>query len=88
MIEGSEKRHKAMCEEVEAVILKSRAYMAGMFAHDCGFEIDEVVRYQGELGIITNFILCPEEEEGFRVELQNYMDDTQYAYVSVNAISK
>lgn len=88
MIEATERRHTKMQEEVTHVVHNSREYMAKMFAHDYGFEIDEVVKYQEELAIIAGFILDIREPEGFRVHLVSYMDDLKHAIVSVNLIKK
>lgn len=87
MIEAMEERHHRMSCEVLSIIDKSEHFLAAMLAKDVGLELDQVVRWQGELAIIENFTLDKEQKCGLRLTIVCYHDDELIADVNLEEIT-
>lgn len=78
------KEHKKFNELLDS----QRSHCAMMLGQDAGIEVDMVVRYDGELAIITDIYLDPRDINGISIRVESYQDEDKFAVVLSEQVNK
>ena len=75
-------------KDFNSLVVAQHVQCATMLGEDIGLEVDMVVKYEGELAIITELYLDPKSKNGISVRVESYTDDLKFAVILSEKVNR